>query len=64
MCERDGRVTAANVVDHIIPHRGDQALFWDTDNWQPLCKPHHDRDKARQERGLTQTVDADGWPTG
>ena len=41
-CEREGMVTAASVVDHIEPHRGDQKLFWDTGNWQPLCKRHHD----------------------
>ena len=41
-CEAQGRVTAATVVDHVIPHRGDQALFWDTGNWQSLCKHHHD----------------------
>lgn len=40
-CEREGRVTAATEVDHVTPHRGDQALFWDETNWQPLCKPHH-----------------------
>lgn len=50
MCEREGRVTASYAVDHIIPHKGDQALFWDEANWQPLCRPHHDRDKQREER--------------
>lgn len=65
MCKREGRVTAATVVDHIIPHKGDTALFWDTENnWQPLCAPHHDRDKQREERGRFQAVDADGWPIG
>ncbi|URF02983.1 HNH endonuclease signature motif containing protein [Cupriavidus campinensis] len=38
-----------NVVDHRIPHRGDDALFWDRTNWQTLCTPHHSRDKQRQE---------------
>jgi 5-methylcytosine-specific restriction protein A len=28
-CERKGRVSAATMVDHIIPHRGDMKLFWD-----------------------------------
>jgi 5-methylcytosine-specific restriction endonuclease McrA len=51
MCQRRGRVTPAVVVDHVIPHRGDMTLFWDRDNWQPLCKPHHDIDKARIENG-------------
>ncbi|RGP37700.1 HNH endonuclease [Pseudotabrizicola alkalilacus] len=40
----------ATVVDHIIPHKGDDALFWNRQNWQPLCKPCHDRHKQRQER--------------
>ena len=50
MCEAQGRVAAASVVDHIKPHRGDHALFWARSNWQPLCKPHHDRDKQRVDR--------------
>lgn len=40
----------ATCTDHIIPHRGDKRLFWDRNNWQPLCKPCHDRHKQRQER--------------
>lgn len=50
MCEAEGRLTPATIVDHIIPHRGDQALFWDTGNWQPLCKPHHDKVKQAEEK--------------
>ena len=49
-CERDGRVSAASVVDHIIPHQGDDNLFWRRSNWQPLCKPCHDSIKAKEER--------------
>lgn len=48
-CERDGMVTAATVVDHKIPHRGDMTLFWDESNWQSLCATHHSRDKQREE---------------
>lgn len=44
----DKRVTPALVVDHIIPHKGDMKLFWDTNNWQPLCKLHHDRKTASE----------------
>jgi len=44
-----GRPVAASVVDHIIPHRGDQGLFRDPDNWQALCKLCHDIDKQRSE---------------
>lgn len=42
-CMKKGKYTKATVVDHIIPHRGDQKLFWDQSNWQSLCKPCHDR---------------------
>ncbi len=42
-CMKANRTTAATVVDHVIPHRGDPKLFWDEKNWQPLCKPDHDR---------------------
>lgn len=49
-CQRQGRYTAATVVDHITPHRGDADLFWDEANWQALCSPHHDGDKRREER--------------
>ena len=41
---------AANLVDHVIPHKGDKRLFWDRTNWQPLCKRCHDRHKQRIER--------------
>ncbi len=42
-CMKEGKVTPATVVDHIVPHRGDPTLFWDIKNWQPLCKGCHDR---------------------
>lgn len=42
-CRKEGRLTPATVVDHIVPHRGNQQLFWDEANWQPLCKHHHDK---------------------
>ena len=41
-CQRDGCVTPATVVDHIVPHRGNQDLFWNRKNWQALCKACHD----------------------
>lgn len=50
MCALLGRVTEATVVDHIVPHRGDSKLFWDSGNWQALCKPCHDRHKQRLEK--------------
>nr|DAF38975.1 MAG TPA: HNH endonuclease [Caudoviricetes sp.]DAJ57254.1 MAG TPA: HNH endonuclease [Caudoviricetes sp.] len=41
---------AATVVDHIIPHKGNQTLFWDRSNWQPLCKRCHDKKTATEDR--------------
>jgi len=40
----------ANVVDHIIPHRGDYQLFWDRSNWQPMFSHCHNTKKQRSER--------------
>ncbi len=48
-CAKDGRVTAASVVDHIVPHRGNQTLFWDSENWQALCAEHHNAKTGRGE---------------
>lgn len=45
-CERDGRITEATEVDHIIPHRGDVKLFWKKENWQSMCKPCHSKKTA------------------
>jgi 5-methylcytosine-specific restriction enzyme A len=42
--------TAATVVDHKTPHRGDKRLFWSRSNWQPLCAPCHNSRKQRMER--------------
>ena len=49
MCSAGGLVVVATVVDHVTPHRGNQVLFWDTSNWQPLCKRCHDGRKQREE---------------
>jgi 5-methylcytosine-specific restriction protein A len=43
----------ANMVDHRIPHRGDQKLFWDRANWQPMNGICHSRNKQRHERNTT-----------
>lgn len=48
-CKQRGLVTLAEVVDHIQPHKGDQKLFWNHDNWQALCKRCHDSKTARED---------------
>lgn len=60
-CEQLGTVKAASVVDHVIPHRGDRALFEDDDNLQSLCKHCHDSWKKGIENG-NASYDVDGWP--
>lgn len=55
-CRKQGRITPATVVDHITPHKGDMSLFWDSKNWQPLCKACHDSWKQRLEKGGMDTA--------
>lgn len=49
-CRRIEANTSRLVADHRKPHRGDEALFWDEENLQTLCKPCHDKHKQRAER--------------
>jgi len=44
-----GKLEKAVDVDHIIPHKGDDALRLDPANLQSLCKWHH-RSKTARER--------------
>lgn len=50
--EKRGELVPAEVVDHIVPHRGDMALFWRRSNWQPLCKRCHDIKTATEDGGF------------
>lgn len=38
----------ATDVDHIVPHKGDKKIFWDVNNWQPLCHSCHSKKTARE----------------
>jgi len=42
-CMKEGKYVIATDVDHIIPHRGDKALFWDENNLQALCHSCHSK---------------------
>ncbi len=48
-CQANGRIVPSALTDHIVPHRGDAALFWDTANWQVLCHRCHNEVKAAVE---------------
>ena len=54
-CAKQGKYVRATVVDHIIPHRGDQKLFWDQNNWQSLCKSCHDKKTLTEDINPTYT---------
>jgi len=46
-CFEEGRTTIATQTDHVIPHAGDDALFWnESGNWQSLCLQCHRRKTA------------------
>jgi 5-methylcytosine-specific restriction enzyme A len=45
-CAERQRTTAASVVDHVVPHRGDMALFWNQSNWAALCTRCHNAKTA------------------
>ena len=52
-CHDQQRLTPATHTDHVVPHRGDQQLFWDREgNWQALCHPCHSA-KSQTERAYT-----------
>jgi 5-methylcytosine-specific restriction protein A len=70
-CEADAwgngaAVTAATLVDHLFPHRGDTGLFWSTEWWVSSCKACHDGPKQAVERagwrGLDRLADLLGLP--
>jgi 5-methylcytosine-specific restriction protein A len=48
-CELEGRATAAELVDHFYPHRGNLVLFWDQRFWVSSCKSCHSSMKQSTE---------------
>src|SRR5262245_57330676 len=62
-CLERGIVTAANVVDHVTPHRGDWNAFV-IGELQSLCDPCHKSTKRQIElRGYRTDIGLDGYPT-
>ncbi len=63
LCDQQGRVTAATVVDHIIRIKVRPDLRLDMSNLQLLCKSCHDSAaQARDRRGYLKGVGVDGSP--
>ena len=44
------------VVDHIKPHRGNEALFWDEKNLMAVSKAYHDKVKQAEEQSEIRGV--------
>lgn len=51
-CRAEDRVTEATVVDHVIPHKGDEGRFWDEKNHQSLCDHCHNLKTATTDGGF------------
>lgn len=70
-CKAERVARAGTVVDHIVPHRLDEALksndpdriaeararFWDSSNWQSLCTTHHNSTKQAEEKAARRNGD-------
>lgn len=51
-CEKHGRVTPSEHVDHVIPRNQRPDLELDWSNLRALCKPCHSRKTATHDGGL------------
>ena len=51
-CLAVGKLTPATECDHIIPHKGNELLFFDRKNLQSLCKKCHSRKTAAEDGGF------------
>ena len=61
-CAREGVYEVATIVDHVIPHRGNEHLFW-FGTVQSLCKRCHDSVKKTEEfYGYRLDIGTDGLP--
>lgn len=57
-CALAGRVTAATLVDHLYPHKGDARVFWFEPWWVSACASCHSGFKQGVERQGRAAVDA------
>jgi 5-methylcytosine-specific restriction endonuclease McrA len=48
ICQR----AASTVADHIVPHKGNWALFCDLDNLEGICGPCHSKKTATEDGGF------------
>ena len=62
LCKAEGKVVAAEVVDHVERHGGDVNRFWNTQNLQSLCVTCHDQKTRDERRPFARGCDEFGWP--
>lgn len=51
-CKRSLSPAKADMVDHIVPHRGDDRLRLDPNNLQSMLRSHHSRKTAKYDGGF------------
>lgn len=56
-CLKQRRYVQAMVVDHVTTHRRAPELFWDRNNWKPLCKACYDRKTEREDADRPTPID-------
>jgi 5-methylcytosine-specific restriction enzyme A len=62
ICKDKGLTTAAEVVHHLTPHKGDKNIFF-LSKLQSLCKHCHDGITQHEERaGYSNEIGVDGYP--
>jgi hypothetical protein len=66
MCLAKGKVEPATIADHIVPHKGQEQLFW-FGELQSLCASHHSTKTMTTERGVaakdySTDIGIDGFP--
>lgn len=54
-CWAEDVMAPAHVTDHVIPHKGNNRLFWDPTNHQSLCLTHHNRKTVQEDGGFGNT---------
>lgn len=50
-CQKQGKITAASVCDHVNAHKGNMELFW-SGPFASRCKYHHDVKTIMEDGGL------------
>lgn len=62
-CQLCHRATSEPIADHIKPHNGNMALFFEIDNIQTLCPTcHSGRKRIQETRGHSAACDEAGMP--